>query len=196
MPSDLKTTIRLTAPLKGVRVSYYGPETLRAAEVAVREEEAYARGHADAEAATQRQIVDARLQMKRLQDEVLEAISQRFNEFSRQFDAQMPDLVLSIVRKVWAGLELDREAILRVIDATLGEMAPGGGDMELCLSPRDAALLQDVKDFQTRYTGLRLVTDDTLRSGDVVLRCRFGVVDGRVETKIRHIEDEIREVHA
>ena len=196
MSSALKSTIRLTQPLRGVRVSYFGPEPLRDAVVSEREQQAYQRGRDDAEAATQRQIVQARAEMKRLQDEVLDGVSQRFDEFSTQFNAQLPDFVLAIVRKVWAGLELDREAILRVIDATLGEMAPSGDEMALHLAPRDAALLQGTEDFSARYTGLKLVADSTLRSGDVVLRSRFGVVDGRIETKVRRIEEQIREVHA
>lgn len=191
----MKHTLQFTKPLKAVRVVYHGPEPLRVNAVAEREQDAYERGYADAEGAAQQQIVQARMEMKRLQDEVLETVAHQFREFAAQFDAQMPELVLAIVRKVWTDLELDREAILRIIDATLGEMAPGGDEMTLLLNPRDAALLQDVEEFSRHYTGLKLVPDDGLRSGDVVLRSRFGVVDARVETKLRRVEEEIREVH-
>ena len=53
------------------------------------------------------------------------------------------------------------------------------------VSLRDAALLEKIQpDWLSRYPGLRICPDATLKVGDCVVRSRFGLTDARLETKL------------
>lgn len=188
--------MRLPKPIKGVRVSYFGPEPVRDTDVIDREQAAYRQGQDDAQTVCQQQILDAREEMRRLQDDVLGGISTRFEELCEQFNNQVPELVLAIVRKVLSGVEPGRETVIRAIEETLAELAPQSDTFQVHLHPKDADLLREgCSEFSNDYPGMELIDDPSLHMGDVVVRSRFGIIDGRVETKLRRIEAGIREVH-
>jgi flagellar biosynthesis/type III secretory pathway protein FliH len=195
MNDTAKPRIHLRKPITGLKVTYFGPEPLRAETAQERENEAYERGKAEAEAVCERQILQARKEMEILQNEVLANMQNRFEEFSNQFNEQLPDLVLAIVGKIWEGLKLDRPAILRAIDATLDQVGSNTENLVLRLAKEDAALLQETESFKSRYPDLVLETDPELSSGDVVIKSRFGIIDSRIATKIRRVEDEIKQAH-
>jgi flagellar biosynthesis/type III secretory pathway protein FliH len=187
--------LHLKQPLKGLRVTYFGQEKVAEEDAAARESAAYEKGRRDAEEATRRQIVQARAEMKQLQDQVLRSLQDRYAELASELDSALPDLVLAIVNKVWNGLDLSREDILRSIDAALAEVGSEVKGLRLRLAPADAALLQEKEAFRERYPDLSLVPDTQLKSGDVVVESRFGIVDSRVSTRLSKVEGEIRKAH-
>jgi flagellar biosynthesis/type III secretory pathway protein FliH len=191
----LNPRIHLRKPIAGLNVAYYGPEPISFAESQKREKDSYERGRRDSENVCQRQIMQARKEMEQLQNQVLSSVQSRYKELSDQLDENLPDLVLSIVNKVWDGLVLDREAVLRSIDAALSQAGVDTHDMILNLSAQDAALLQNTETFKTRFPNLTVQTDPELKSGDVVVSSRFGIVDSRIKTKIRRVEEEIKKAH-
>lgn len=195
MADVLKGRIHLRRPIKELRVAFYGPEPVPASVAQDDAQAAYDKGRSDVEAVCQRQIVEARREMSQLQNEVLASIQSRFAEFEEQFDNQLPDLVLSIVGKIWEGVQMDRETVLKAIDAALEQVGSDTTKLVVRLSKDDAALLQHTESFMSRYPDLSVETDTELGTGDVVIRSRFGVVDSRVGTKIRRIEQEIRKAH-
>ncbi len=187
--------IHLRKPIVGMHVAYYGPEPVQAADADADKRKAYEQGRADAETVCQRQIMQARRDMAQLQDEVLASIQKRYAELSEDFNEQLPDLVLAIVDKIWEGLELDRPAVLRAIDAALAQVGSGDEKLVLRLSKRDSALLQEHESFHDRYPDLRIEADAELSSGDVLIQSRFGIIDSRIRTKIRRVEGEIKKAH-
>ncbi|HNX05354.1 MAG TPA: FliH/SctL family protein [Opitutales bacterium] len=187
--------IHLRKPIAGMRVTYYGPEPVREAEANSREERAYQKGRRDADEACQRQILQARREMAQLQNEVLASVQTRFSELSAELDAALPDLVLAIVGKIWEGLTLSREDVLRAIDAALAEVGSDTKNLTLRLSKSDAALLQQKESFTERYPDITIATDPELKSGDVVLESRFGIVDSRISTRVSRVENELRKAH-
>jgi flagellar biosynthesis/type III secretory pathway protein FliH len=195
MADFLKGRIHLRTPIKELRVAYYGPEPVPAGQAQGDVQAAYERGRRESEAVCQRQIVEARREMSQLQNEVLASIQSRYAEFSDQFDQQLPDWVLSIVGKIWEGVRMERETILRAIDAALEQVGSDTTKLVVRLSKADAALLQQTESFMTRYPDLVVECDPDLSTGDVVIRSRFGVVDGRISTKVRRIEEEIKKAH-
>lgn len=195
MNETLNSRIHLRKPITGLKVTYFGPEPIKAEQSAELEKQAYERGKLEAEEVCKRQILQARKEMSQLQNEVLASIQNRFNEFSDQFDQQLPDLVLAIVGKIWEGLKLDRPAILSAIDATLAQVGSNTENLVLKLSSEDAALLQETETFKTRFPDIVIETDSELRSGDVIIKSRFGLIDSRIATKIRRVEEEIKQVH-
>jgi flagellar biosynthesis/type III secretory pathway protein FliH len=195
MNEALNPRIHLRKPITGLKVTYYGPEPIRAEQSADLEKQAYERGKNEAEEVCKRQILQARKEMSQLQNEVLAGIQTRYNEFSDQFNQQLPDLVLAIVGKVWEGLKLDRPAVLRAIDAALAQVGSNTDSLTLKLAPADAALLQETEAFKTHFPDITVETDPELTSGDVMIKSRFGIIDSRVSTKMRRVEEEIKQAH-
>jgi flagellar biosynthesis/type III secretory pathway protein FliH len=72
-------------------------------------------------------------------------------------------------------------------------MVPGAGEIEIALHPEDIELLSQYdQKFQDKYPGLHFVSDSCLRVGDCIMRTRFGVVDGRLETKLDNLSSSLR----
>jgi len=195
MNENSKGRIHLRKPISSLRVAYYGPAPVRVEEMTRIEKDAYERGRTEAEEVCQHQIMQARMQMSQLQDEVLANIQTRYLDFSNEFNEQLPDLVLSVVGKIWEGMEIDRPAILRAIDAALDQVGSSDEHLVLRLCPQDAALLQETESFNNRYPDLKVETDAELGSGDVAINSRFGIIDSRIKTKIRRVESEIKKAH-
>jgi flagellar biosynthesis/type III secretory pathway protein FliH len=191
----LKERVHLRKPIKGVRILYHGPEPIPAATVEQIEREAYERGRAEVEEVSKRQIMQARGEMKQLQGEVLASIQNRYEELSHQLDESLPDLVLAIVGKIWEGMTIDRETLIKSIDAALEQIGSGEEKLVLKISTADEKLLQGNEHFTARYPNLTIESDSELKSGDVVVRSRFGIVDSRISTKIGRVEKELRRAH-
>jgi len=187
--------IHFRKPITGLKVSYYGPEAVPVDEAKKREDAAYAKGKRDAEAVCQRQIVQARSDMANLQNRTLAAVDRNFKELSDQFNDQIPDLVMAIVGKVWEGLKLTREDVIRAIEAALVQTGSDTQNLAIRLSKADFDLLQDASAFKVRYPNLSIEPDPELKPGDVVVRSRFGTIDSRVKTKLRRVGEELAKVH-
>jgi flagellar biosynthesis/type III secretory pathway protein FliH len=193
MNETIKPRIHLRKPITGLKVTYYGPEPLRAEEAAEKENKAYERGRNDAEEVCRRQILQARKEMEQLQNEVLANIQARYAELADQFNEKLPDLVLAIVGKIWEGVKIDRPAILAAIDAALAQVGNNNDNLVLKLSTADAGLLQGTETFKNRFPDIIVEADPELQSGDVMIKSRFGLIDSRISTKIRRVEEEIKE---
>jgi flagellar biosynthesis/type III secretory pathway protein FliH len=198
MPEETTTEnprIHLRKPIAGLKISYYGPEAVSAEEAKKREDAAYAKGKRDAEAVCQRQIVQARADMTNLQNRSLTAIDKNFKELGDQFNDLMPDLVMAIVSKVWEGLNLTRDDVIRSINAALAQIGSDTQDLVIRLSKADFDLLQDASTFKSRYPDLSIETDPELKPGDVIVRSRFGTIDSRVKTKLKLVGAELAKAH-
>lgn len=187
--------IHLRKPIAGMKIAYFGPEPVPESETRAREEKAYQKGRRDAEDACQRQILQARREMAQLQNEVLASVQSRYAELSAELDSSLPDLVLAIVGKVWEGLKLTREDVVRAIEAALAEVGSDTKNLTIRLAPSDAALLQETETFKTRYPDLTIATNPDLRTGDVIIESRFGIVDSRISTRVTRVENELRKAH-
>jgi flagellar biosynthesis/type III secretory pathway protein FliH len=187
--------IHLRKPIAGLKIAYYGPEAVSFDDAKKREDNAYAKGKRDSETVCQRQIVQARNDMASLQNKVLSAIDKNYKDLSDQFDEQIPQLVMAIVGKVWDGMKLSREDVLRAIDAALSQTGSDTQKLTLRLAKEDAALLQETETFKTRFPDIIVETDPELKSGDVIVRSRFGTIDSRIPTKLRRVEEEIAKAH-
>lgn len=193
MSKSHKQTIRPGKELRNVRVSYCGAEPVGEQDLEQLRRDAYDQGQKDFHDAYQQEIFEAREDMRRLRDEVLVEIGKRVNGLCEEFEAQAPLLVMAVVRKIWAGLEIGEEHVRAILEETLAELAPQREGVEVSLCHRDYELLAQGKEFTGEYPGIRFKTDKTLKPGDVLVHSRFGVLDGRIEKKIERMEQQLQE---
>lgn len=182
----------LPMPLADVSVVDYGDPPVSARVADEREQAAYAKGRAEAEAFAQKQIVEMRAEFLEIQRSVFEELSGRFDTMTQMVGERVPQLVMALVRRVWGGLEMTPDSIKNILDEMLSEFAPEGENLEVSLHPSDLAVLKENGDNASEHEYIKLIADEQLERGDCLVSSRFGMIDGRVETKLKKIEEELQ----
>lgn len=126
-------------------------------------------------------------------DATLKQLDGRFEEFVKEVYERMPDLVMALVQRVLVSTEVSSEAVKSIVEDTLREISSEAEKMDISLCPDDLAKLQShQEELQGRYPHLNFHEDKNLQPGDCMLNSRFGVVDARVETKLKKIQQDLR----
>ena len=190
----LPRTLRFLLPPKSVvlvdaeKPRVFGREDLDAAA-----KEAYQSGFEEATSRLEQQLLAQRHDMAHLEEKTFRSLESQHQSLIEQLRAAIPDFVMETVRRVLAGLEIDRETVVRLVDETLREVPPGRQALEVVLSPRDLELIRDIEnDFREKYPAIEFRTDSEMRPGDCIARTRFGVIDGRIATKLKTVEGFLR----
>jgi len=179
-------------PLAGALLPGQKGQLLGEVEVAEKVELAYRRGVDAARAAGDQQMVEFRADMEGLSEGVLKQLSQLEPAMLVQLREALPGLALDIARRLLAGFEPPPEIIEKFCREALDQLFPEREGLELALCPRDAAKLNELNpDWLQRYPGLRIRTDNALGPGDCLVRSRFGLTDGRRQTKLAALEHSL-----
>jgi len=162
------------------------------AELAEKVQEAYRRGVDDARGAADQQMVEFRADVERLSDGVLRKLAEMEPALTAQLRDSLPGLAMEIARRLLAGFEPPPEVIARFCHEALSQIFPEQEGLELSLAPRDADQLKQLNpDWLQRYPGLRVRADASLEAGDCLVRSRFGLTDGRRQTKLAALENSL-----
>lgn len=181
--------------LSGVTVAGQSGRFYTEAELTAREEAAYQRGVDGARALADQQMVEFRADIEQLGDGVFQKLTAVEPAIVSQLRDTLPGLALEIARRLLAGYEPPAEVVSRLCEEALTEIFPERDNLELSVAPRDAALLEKLNPaWLSRYPGLRIRAEASLKPGDCQVRSRFGLTDARIETKLTALEHSL--VHA
>lgn len=154
-------------------------------ELAARENAAFHRGVDAARAKVDHQVVELRTDMQQLGEGVFAKLAAVEPLLVAQLREALPGLAVEIARRLLAGYEPPPEVVARLCAEALAELFPERENLELVVSPRDAALLEALKpSWMAGYPGLRLRAEAALAPGDCQVRSRFGLTDARLQTKL------------
>ncbi len=182
--------IRLHAPLKSIALAApRGAATFTDDDIETAKREAYRRGSEEATRLLERQMIEQRSEMVALQSQTFAALAEQHAALVRQLHEVVPELVVEAVARVLANTEFDRAAVTCVANDLLAEVAPGREQVELQLAPRDLELIAGYEEgFREKHPAIVFHANPDLRSGDCTLHSRFGIIDGRLATKLRALE--------
>ena len=184
--------IAFDRPLSGVSAPGFLGKMSSEREIVAREDAAYQRGIDAARALADQQMVEFRADIDQLADGVFKKLAQIEPGLLAQLRETLPSLALELARRLLAGYEPPAEVVSRICEEALGEIFPERDNLELTVSPRDAALLEKLSpDWLRRYPGLRLRAEATLKPGDCQVRSRFGLTDARIETKLAALQHSL-----
>lgn len=184
--------IAFDRPLAGAAIPGQAGRFCSEAELAARDEAAYRRGVDAARGLADQQMVEFRADIERLSQGVFKQLSELEPVLLDQLRDALPGLAVEIGRRLMAGYEPPAEIVARICEEALAEIFPERENLELVVSPRDAALLEKLNpDWLQRYPGLRLRAESTLEPGDCQVRSRFGLTDARRETKITALQGSL-----
>jgi flagellar assembly protein FliH len=181
-------TIPLPQPLRDVRLAAPGGAAARD------DQAAYQRGRADAEAALRQQLLEQRAELVELQQHALAALRAAVPQALRQAEPALVTLALEAAQKLVSGLPVTADMVEAAIREAL-QQAEDTAELTVLLHPEDLQLLE--RNRQNDPAGqpgpapladlggerLRFEASPAVTRGGCLVRTRFGVIDGRRETK-------------
>ncbi len=182
-------------PLVGAAIPGQAGRFLSESELAARDEAAYARGVDAARSLADQEMVEFRADIQRLSDGVFEKLAAVEPAMVEDLRQALPGLAVEIARRLLAGYEPPPDVVSKICEEALMEIFPERDNLELVVSPRDAALLEKLNpDWLRRYPGLRIRAEGTLSAGDCQVRSRFGLTDARIQTKLSAMQSSLAPV--
>jgi flagellar assembly protein FliH len=184
--------IAFDRPLSGVSAPGFVGQMCSEAETVRREGAAYQRGVDAARALADQQMVEFRVDIEQLSEGVFKNLANVEPAVIAQLRDTLPALAIEIARRLLAGYEPPAEVVSRICEEALNEIFPERDNLELSVSPRDAAILEKLNpDWLKRYPGLRIRSEATMRPGDCQVRSRFGLTDARLDTKLAALQHSL-----
>ena len=187
------SSVRLPLPIQGMVLAGYGEQPVGISTAREWEAEAYAKGRKEAEDFAQAQIVEMRIEFLKLQEQLFENIENQFQLLVETYCASVPNLVIALVRRLWGGLELTSAEVKKNLEELLSETGSNREELEVRLASEDLALIRDLDQGALgQLSKIELKEDAALERGDCLILSRFGMIDGRIETKLKKVEQELR----
>ncbi len=123
-------------------------------------------------------------------------ISERTEKWKEEFPGQVIDLSLKVAARILS-LELEEkpEIIIPRVQETLQELAHVGRVL-IKVSPQDFPLIEEAREHLAGSNGglnqIDLMASNELQSGDFLVETEFGGVDGRIETQLELLQQELK----
>jgi flagellar biosynthesis/type III secretory pathway protein FliH len=155
-----------------------------------RDKAAFERGRTAGEAALSEQLVRQRTEIQQLQPGDLDALRAVLPQVRAECEAAVVALALEAVAKLVAGLPVSRDMVDAAVKQALAQLEDTAG-LTVLLHPDDLQLWRQTEAGaeagagSSPLVGLRVEASSEVTRGGCVVQTRFGVVDGRRETKLQ-----------
>jgi flagellar assembly protein FliH len=184
--------IAFDRPLSGATIPGHSAAMYTDSDLAAARAAAYREGADSARGFGERQLVEFRDEVQTLQDGLFVGLGEIEGGMLGQLRTALPDLALDLARRLLAGFEPPPELLEKLCVEALEQLYPERDNLELTVSPRDAALLAKLTPgLESRYPNLRIRADAAFAPGDCQVRSRFGITDARQSAKIAAIQQEL-----
>ncbi len=190
MSQAARSTLVFSCPPKSIHLVGQAPVvTYTSAQLDQAVQEAYKSGGEDARRATEAELAKARTDASGVINGALSKVVERHTESLAQMRALLPRLVSEATARVIAGIPVDSAFVRSVVNDLLEDVAPGAENVEIQLCAADEAKVAGFdKELRHKFPTLRLVENNDLAPGDCLVKTRFGVLDGRMSSKLKAVE--------
>jgi flagellar assembly protein FliH len=180
--------VQLSQPLRDVKLARFGDsKSLREQDL----QASYERGRLDGERALSEQLVQQRAEVMELQTGVLAALRNAMPQVTRDCEQALVSLALDVANRLVAGMPVSAEMVEAAVKEAVAQVEDGA-EFTVQVHPDDLALLERInsplllpqggKD-RIHFHGSAQVT-----RGGCIVQTRFGLIDGRRETKLEVLE--------
>ncbi|MEW6160419.1 MAG: FliH/SctL family protein [Verrucomicrobiota bacterium] len=160
-----------------------------------REQASYERGRREGEEALSEQLVRQRAELLELQHGVLESLHRSIPEVRRDCENKLIELALAVSQKLVAGLPVSaemveaavREALDQVEETTEFHVKLHSEDLELLRKANSPLLLPT-----SGVDRIHFQPSSDVSRGGCLVQTRFGIIDGRRETKIQLLKQALQ----
>jgi flagellar assembly protein FliH len=190
-----RQTLRFSQPVRNVRPV---DEKAAAADferrMAERERASYERGRAEGEKALSEQLIRQRGELQQLQQGVLESLRQSIPQVVRECEQALTALALEVARRLVAGLPISPETVDAAVREALGQVEDST-EFHIYLQSDDLDLLQQINSPllapNASAPKLHFHRAPEVSRGGCLVKTRFGVIDGRRETKMELLQKSL-----
>ena len=185
-----RSTIAFSEPLRFIGLpGQANTLTYTAGEVDEAIHGAYERGLEEARAASSAELTKLRADAEAVIHGAFSKITERHEYALTQIRALLPKLVSEATARVIAGVEVDGALVRSVVNDLLGDVTPGPDAVEVQLCPADLARVAGFdQELRHKFPNIHLTENRELQPKDCVVKTRFGVLDGRVASKLKSVE--------
>ena len=193
----MNATVQLCQPLRDVRFAAADAKPAEGAanpNIEELERAAYERGCRDGERALGDQLMKQRGEFRELQNGVLHSLGQAVHQVVHDSEDALVALAIEVARKLVAGLPISPEMVEAAVRDALSQVEDTT-DFAIHLHPDDLALLEQMnsqllsKNAAEQRMKFHAAAD--ISRGGCMVRTRFGVIDGRRETKLELIRKNL-----
>jgi flagellar assembly protein FliH len=187
--------MQLTQPMRDVRLAWNGAgdsdfeRCLRD-----REQAAYERGRQDGERVLGEQLVLQRSELLELQRGVFESLRQAVPRVVHDCENALVSLALEVAQKLVAGLPVSSEMVESVVREALSHVEEAT-EFNVYLHPDDLDTLQRANSPLLSSHGetgrIHFHNTNEVNRGGCLVQTRFGVIDGRRETKFEALKKSL-----
>ncbi|HVM59876.1 MAG TPA: FliH/SctL family protein [Verrucomicrobiae bacterium] len=180
-------TVHLPQPLHGVRSQTRAPVSRPLTATETIERAAYERGRQEAERALQGQLLAQGKEFLELQRGVLQAMRNAMPQLVRDSETALIHLAIETAQRLVAGLPVSAEMVEAAVREALAQVADTS-EVTVLLNAEDLALLEKHPDGKSALAReqpqIVFRSSPEVTRGGCLVQTRFGVVDGRRETKV------------
>ena len=215
-------SIKFLAPPIGFTVNQIGEPPISVDDSNAKALAEYNRGKEEASQFYKEEISQLRANFAETQSKLLSKINDNADEVLAKLDDRLPDLVLGLAERVLGQLSLDRDSIEQIVRSMVSEFSGDDEKLEVYLCSKDLGLLKAIAEPEKPpenkeneagfasaiagifdgldgddalldgYPNVKFFEDSSLQSGDCQIKSRLGLLDGRISTKLRKIEEELK----
>jgi flagellar assembly protein FliH len=190
MASASRSTLVFSQPPKSIHLVGRAPVITYSSdehETALRA--AYERGVDESRRALEAEIIRVSAEAEAANNGALSRLAERHEQAVAQMRALLPRLVVDATARVVAGITVDAGFVKGVVNDLLNDVAPGAENVEIQLCPEDAAKVAGFdQELRHKFPTLRLIENNEISPGDCLVKTRFGVLDGRMSSKLKAVE--------
>jgi len=156
------------------------------------ERAAYDRGRQESENALREQLLAQRNEFLDLRRGVFQSIHDALPQVIRDSETAVLHLAIETAQRLVAGLPVSAEMVEASVREALAQVADTS-DVTILLNPDDLALLEKHQAGRpaTEWAKMSLSASPEVTRGGCLVQTRFGVVDGRRETKVELLKKSV-----
>ena len=190
MSAAARSTLVFSQPPRSIHLVGQAPVvTYTSEEFDKAVKEAYEKGAEETRKSLEAESEKSREGVKFAAEGALSKLADRHSEALSMMRSLVPNLVAEATARVVAGLPVDAEFVRRVVDDLLNDVAPGAENVEVQLCAEDVAKVAGFdQELRHKFPTLRVVENRDIKPGDCLVKTRFGVLDGRISSKMKAVE--------
>lgn len=194
-----RKSIVLDRPLRGVtpgKAAHPAPPILTSADLEAARKAGYDAGRADAERSLGDQLVKQRTEAGTLALGVVEALKRAVPQVVRETERHLVTLALDIAHKLVTDAPVTVEMVQVAVGEALAEVE-GASEVHVRLNPEDLELLKSTESALLTPTAngaqVQFHEASEVSRGGCLVQTRFGVIDGRRETRLELLKKSLLE---
>ena len=156
-------------------------------------QEAYEKGLHEGQAAGMKLAEDSMREHIQAMKQLAENFIREIDQAGKNTGQELLELAISLAENILkTKLELDREAILPIVEEAIAQVPTIQQPANILLHPQDALTIKQIMGEALHSDGWKIVSDNQLERGDCKIETAYNMVDATIETRWSTLKELIQ----